>query len=87
MAPGAALLVNHPDVLVYAEMARWEIQMRQRRARDRQPRHRQPLILARAQVQSAASSSTGAWLTDSSVASSIASISSSTRTRKTIPSW
>jgi mannose-6-phosphate isomerase class I len=28
---GAALLVQAPDVLVYADMARWEIQMRQRR--------------------------------------------------------
>jgi mannose-6-phosphate isomerase class I len=28
---GAALLVPHPNLLVYADMARWEIQMRQRR--------------------------------------------------------
>ena len=28
---GAALIVPEPDVLVYADMARWEIQMRQRR--------------------------------------------------------
>ncbi|MBC8108963.1 MAG: class I mannose-6-phosphate isomerase [Anaerolineae bacterium] len=28
---GASLLVDQPDVLVYADLARWEIQMRQRR--------------------------------------------------------
>jgi mannose-6-phosphate isomerase class I len=27
---GAALLVDRPDVLIYADMARWEVQMRQR---------------------------------------------------------
>jgi mannose-6-phosphate isomerase class I len=28
---GAALIANNPDLLVYADMARWEIQMRQRK--------------------------------------------------------
>ena len=29
--PGAALICNNPDLLIYADMARWEIQLRMRR--------------------------------------------------------
>ncbi|MFP5249922.1 MAG: mannose-6-phosphate isomerase, partial [Acidobacteriota bacterium] len=31
LGPGASLVCEQPDFLVYADMARWEIQMRQRR--------------------------------------------------------
>jgi hypothetical protein len=31
LGPGASLLCKQPDLLVYADMARWEIQLRQRR--------------------------------------------------------
>lgn len=31
VGPGASLLAPHPDLLVYADMARWEIQLRMRR--------------------------------------------------------
>ena len=41
MGTGAALVCPNPDILVYADLARWEIQRRQRRGEDRESRRRQ----------------------------------------------